>query len=177
MAQISQDRDRLDRVARRLRTIESEGTMSENEFVLKQLDPVRVATVRATVGGVEEIGPVVGPCFERLARALGEAGARPGGPSIAFYEVLGDGAMRVAAAFPYDGSGAAGFEVVDLPPTAALTTVHRGAMDTVGDTWQELVRHAETQGHRLAGPGREVYLEMPEDQHGWVTELQQPVAS
>ena len=70
---------------------------------------------------------------------------------------------------------AVGFDVVDLPPTAALTTVHHGAMDTVGDTWQELVRQAEVQGCRLTGPGRELYLEMPEDPSAWVTELQQPV--
>jgi effector-binding domain-containing protein len=50
-------------------------------------------------------------------------------------------------------------------------------MATVSDTWQELVRQAEAQGHRLVGPGREVYLEMPEDQDGWVTELQQPVTT
>jgi effector-binding domain-containing protein len=83
--------------------------------------------------------------------------------------------MRVSAAFAHDGPAAVGFDVVDLPPTAALTTVHHGAMDTVGDTWQELVRQAEAQGHRLTGPGREVYLEVPEDPSAWVTELQQPV--
>ena len=177
VAQISEDRDRLDRVARRLHTIESEGKMSENEFVLKQLEPVRVAAVSTTVGSVEEIGGVIGPCFDRLAGSLVEAGTPPVPPSVAFYEVLDDGAMKVNAAFAYGGPAADGFDVVDLPPTDALTTVHHGSMDTVADTWQELVRQAEAQGRRLTGPGREVYLEMPEDPTAWVTELQQPVES
>lgn len=175
VAQISEDRERLDRVARRLRTIESEGKMSKNELVLKQLGPVRVAAVHARVGNVAEIGGVIGPCFDRLARTLVEAGASPVPPSIAFYEVLDDGAMKASAAFAYDGPDASGFDVVDLPPTDALTTLHHGAMDTISDTWQELVRQAEARGHRLTGPAREVYLEMSEDPTAWVTELQQPV--
>jgi len=175
VAQLSEDRDRLDRVERRLRTIESEGKMSENEFVLKKLDPVRVAAVRATVSSVEEIGSVVGPCFDRLASTLSEAGTPPVPPSIAFYEVLDDGSMKVSAAFRYDGPDRDGFDVVELPAASALTTVHRGAMASIGETWQELVRQSEARGHELVGPGREVYLEMPEDPAGWVTELQQPV--
>lgn len=176
VAQIREDRERLDRVERRLRTIESEGKMSDTEFVLKHLDRVRVASVRSTVSSVADIGSVVGPAFDRLAGALATVGTPPVPPSIAFYEASDDGSMTVGAAFRYDGPAAEGFEVVELPPAeSALTTVHRGAMDTITDTWQELVRHAQAQGHQLAGPGREVYVAMPEDPQEWVTELQQPV--
>jgi effector-binding domain-containing protein len=49
-------------------------------------------------------------------------------------------------------------------------------VDTIGDTWQALVRHVEEQGLELAGSCREVYLEAPQDDpDAWVTELQQPV--
>ena len=80
-------------------------------------------------------------------------------------------------AFPYDGPAADGFEVVELPRVEQMaTTVHRGAMDTIGDSWQQLVRHVEESGHRPGGVCREVYLHTPEDDpQAWVTELQQPL--
>jgi hypothetical protein len=73
-------------------------------IVLKQLDPVRVATVRATVSGVEEIGSVVGPCFERLVSTLSQAGTPPVPPSIAFYELPAEGALTRTAGSPSSSS-------------------------------------------------------------------------
>jgi effector-binding domain-containing protein len=69
-------------------------------------------------------------------------------------------------------------EVDELPTVdRALTTVHLGAMDSIGQTWQALARAVEAQGLRAVGKCREVYLETPpDDQDSWVTELQQPVA-
>lgn len=67
--------------------------------------------------------------------------------------------------------------LVDLPalPRAA-TLVHRGSMDLVLEPWQALGRWIDDNGHRSAGPAREVTLEYTEDPAGWVTELQEPIA-
>ncbi len=69
-------------------------------------------------------------------------------------------------------------EVAELPAVdRALTVVHLGAMDSIGQSWQALASAVEAQGLRAVGKCREVYLEMPpDDQDSWVTELQQPVA-
>ncbi len=171
VAQIEGNRDRLARVERRLRTIESEGTMQG--FDVRAVEAVRVAARSTTVDGIEQIGQVVGPNFEALARAL----RSPLGPPIAFYDVADDGHVRVSSAFPHDGAAGDGFEVVELPSVArAAVLVHRGGMDTIGDTWQELVRQVEQSGEQITGMSREVYLQQPtDDPDAWVTELQQPL--
>ena len=172
VAQISEDRDRLSRVERRLRTIESEGTMRGYET--RSLEAVRVAAISTVVDGIEHIGQVVGPNFEQLVRVLRTPQSAP----IAFYDAADDGAVRASSAFGYDGPPGDGFEVVELPRVErAAVLVHRGSMDTIGDSWQDLVKQVEEHGERISGPNREVYLENPmDDPDAWVTELQQPLA-
>ena len=171
--QISADRERLARVERRLRTIEKEGTMSEQEYVVKQLEGLRVAARTTVVESMEKVGEVVGPNFEALVDRLGA----PAGPAVAFYDVHEDGSVAASSALPYDGGPGEGYDIVELPPVPrAATVLHRGSMDTIGDTWQELVRHVEASGHRATGLAREVYLAMPPgDPDAWVTELQEPL--
>ena len=149
--QISADRERLARVERRL----------------------RVAARTTVVESMEKVGEVVGPNFEALVERLGV----PAGPAVAFYDVHEDGSVAASSALPYDGGPGEGYDIVELPPVPrAATVLHHGSMDTIGDTWQELVRHVEGSGHRATGLAREVYLAMPPgDPDAWVTELQEPL--
>ncbi|MGD0559286.1 MAG: GyrI-like domain-containing protein [Streptosporangiaceae bacterium] len=55
--------------------------------------------------------------------------------------------------------------------------MHRGSMDSVMGTIQTLARWIDATGHRSAGYPRELYLECPDDQDKWVTELQEPITS
>ncbi|MFE4514584.1 MerR family transcriptional regulator [Kitasatospora sp. NPDC056783] len=181
---IAADELRLARVEARLRTIESEGTMSAHDVVVKSVPSVRVAQLTAVAASYEpeDIGPVIGPLFAELCRRLDEAGIEAAGPSVAGYQDApeGDGSVLVLAAVPVGPSvrpGGHGFEVLDLAPIEeAATIVHRGSMDGVLGTSQELARFIEENGYRSAGYARELYLECPEDPAGWVTELQEPVA-
>jgi effector-binding domain-containing protein len=152
--------------------------MSENEYQVKSLEAVRVAAAVSTVDR-DRIGTVVGPNFERLARALREAGSPPGGPGIGFYEMHDDGSVLAGSGFAYDGPPGDGFEIVDLPPAErAVTVLHSGGMDTIGAAWQGLMGHVAAAGRSPAGISREVYLHAPpDDPQGWVTELQQPVGA
>lgn len=180
---IAADELRLARVEARLRTIESEGTMSAHDVVVKSIPSVRVAQLAGVAPSYEpeDIGPVIGPLFAELCRRLDEAGIEATGPSVARYQDApeGNGAVQVLVAVPVGPSvrpGEHGVEVLDLPPIEeAATIVHRGPMDEVLGTGQELARFIEENGYRSAGYARELYLECPEDQAGWVTELQEPV--
>jgi DNA-binding transcriptional MerR regulator/effector-binding domain-containing protein len=181
--QIATDQARLAEIERRLRSIEG-GLMSELEFVEKPLPAVRVAQLVDSVADQPEIGPRIGPMFQRLAGVLSGSGIALDQPAIAWYQPSDD-RMQIAAAFPVtlaevtpDLAGA-GVQVATLDAAAhAVTVLHRGGMETIGETWQALARHVEDKGYRGAGVGREVYLHMPMDADpaGWVTELQQPVA-
>ena len=57
----------------------------------------------------------------------------------------------------------------------AATIVHRGFMDNVMATFQTPARWIDDNGYRSTGYARELYLEYPDDQDKWVTELQEPI--
>ncbi|MDR3084306.1 MAG: MerR family transcriptional regulator, partial [Streptomyces sp.] len=165
---------RLVQVEARLRSIESEGHMPTNDVVIKSVPAIRVAELTATAASFEpeDIGPVVGPLYGELFKRLEAAGVAPAGPGVAYYEDApeGGGRITVHAAVQVAASVQGGdFQVLDLPPVEqAATIVHRGSMDEVLGTSQELARFIEENGYRSAGYARELYLECPEDPAGWV---------
>ncbi|MFF2229469.1 MerR family transcriptional regulator [Streptomyces anulatus] len=175
---------RLTRVEARLRSIESEGHMPADDVVIKTVPAVRVAELTGTAASFQpqDIGPVIGPLYERLLPLLEGAGLRPTGPGIARYEDApeGGGAIVVHAGVtvsaPVGPAGDTEVRVVELPPFEAATIVHRGAMDDVLSTTHTLARWLDANGYRSTGYSREVNLECPADQESWVTELQEPVA-
>lgn len=174
---------RLTRVEARLRTIESEGRMPADDVVIKGVEPVRVAELRATAAELEpaSIGPVIQPLYADLMERLSRAGVNSTGPAIAYYEDGPDGSVVVHASVPVDvqGGGEHDFAIVDLPGIErAATILHHGSMDEVLPTVQTLARWIDGNGYRSAGYHREVYLEYrPDDCGSWVTELQEPLTS
>lgn len=174
-AQISADLARLRGVEARLRGIEAEGRMAAHEVVVKPVPPVRVAELSGHAPGYEpeQIGPVVKPLFRRVCALLEAAGVTATGPSVAYYLPLDEGAIEVHACVPVSAVPAGTVPVVDLPGAEAVATViHQGAMDDVGFTFQALARWIEENGYRPLSLGREVYLDCPDDEAEWVTELQ-----
>jgi DNA-binding transcriptional MerR regulator len=180
-SRIAADTSRLAQVEARLRIIEMEGAMPADDIQVKRIPPVRVAELTATAASLEPafITPVIQPLYKELGGLLGRAGLSPTGPAIAFYEDAPDGdGVVVHAALPVSAgpNGGHGFEIIDLPEIAqAATIVHRGSMDNVMATIQTLARWIDAHGYRSAGYPRELYLECPDDQHRWVTELQEPI--
>ena len=183
-AQVAADAARLRAVEARLRMIEEEGTMGTQDVIVKDTDPVRVAELSAVAASFEpdDIGPVIQPLYGQLHRRLAEAGIRPAGPGVSWYEHAGEadgGAIRVHAGVvvaPHE-TARGGVQVTDRPAVRAATIVHHGPMEAVDATWQVLARWIEESGHRPLGLGGEVYLDYcPEDPSNGVTELQIPIA-
>jgi DNA-binding transcriptional MerR regulator/predicted transcriptional regulator YdeE len=182
-ASLVADRAQLARVEARLRTIESEGRMPTNEIVVKRLDAVRVAELQDTAAtfAPEDIGPVVRPLCADLGERLRAASFTPAGHLLAYYEQRpGDeDEVVVHAAIPVAGAvdDPQGTAIVDLPAVErAATIVHHGSMNTVLSSVDALARWMDQHGHRAVGFPRELYLECPEDEAKWVTEIQQPIA-
>lgn len=176
---IESDRTRLADVERRLRSIESEGTMSEHDIIVTSLDAVRVAVLRTPVEGPLEVGAVIGPMFATLGAAVAAHGG-PSGPPVACYDMDPSGSMELTVGFPYDGAPTDDLDIVDLPAVPRAASIrHLGAMDGIHSSWAALMGWIDASGLRSDGPGREVYLntDPADDQTTWVTELQQPVTS
>lgn len=151
--------------------------MSTFEIDVKPLPAVRLASLSQTVASQPEVGPVVGPLFDRVEAALDAANAEHGLP-LAEYDMDENG-VRITVGFEYDGPALDGVEIVELPPAdSAFTGLHRGIMAAIDESWQALNEAITEQGARAHGACREVYLESEsDDQADWVTELQQPVVT
>ncbi len=182
-SRIAADVSRLAQVEARLRIIEMEGAMPADDIQVKRIPAVRVAELTATAASLEpaSITPVIQPLYQELGSRLGRAGLAPAGPAIAYYEDAPDGeGVLIHATLPVNadpGSGH-GFEITDLPEISqAATIVHRGSMDNVMATIQTLARWIDSNDCRSTGYPRELYLECPDDQDKWVTELQEPITS
>ncbi|WP_037578134.1 MerR family transcriptional regulator [Phaeacidiphilus oryzae] len=109
---------RLTQVEARIRAIESEGRMPDQDIVIKRIPPVRVAELTATAASYDprHISPVIQPLYRELFARLAAAGVQPSGPGIAYYENApgegeaaegegaGEGRVRIHAAVTVPGS-------------------------------------------------------------------------
>ncbi|MFC4147588.1 MerR family transcriptional regulator [Micromonospora mangrovi] len=178
-ARVAADTARLAGIEARLRMIETEGRMTTEDVVLKEIAPVRVAELTAVAAGYDapDISPVIQPLYPELFRRLANAHVPPAGPTIARYEPTGDGdavVVHAGVTVAVDPSAARDVAVVDLPAVpAAATVVHHGSMDEVDRSMQVLARWIEENGYRADGYAREVYLDYcPDEPEKGVTELQ-----
>jgi DNA-binding transcriptional MerR regulator len=179
--QITADTSRLARVEARLRAIQEEGQMITQDVALKSVPAIRVAELRGTAGSwaPEEIGPEIKSLFAQLGERLGAAGLEPRGEPIAHYEPRDDDSITVAAAIPVEAEVGErdGFAVAELPPVERMATLlHHGSMDRCVPSYEALSLWVEENGLRTLGLSREVTLQCPADEDGWVTELQMVVA-
>ncbi len=175
------DAARLTQVRARLQIIETEGAMPSDDIQLKRIPAVRVAELTGRAAGFDPayISPVIGPLYDKLITGLEQAGVKPVGPGIAYYEDGPEDDVLIHAAIPVNAEPTAelGATIIDLPEIAtAATIVHHGSMDDVLSTIQTLARWIDANGYRPAGYSRELYLETGPDRSSWVTELQEPVS-
>ncbi|MFE5794025.1 MerR family transcriptional regulator [Streptomyces sp. NPDC056503] len=178
---LEEARARLAQVGARLRAIESEGRMSTQDVVVKKIPAVRIAELSAVAAsfGPHDISPVIGPLYDELCGRLEAAGVTGFGPGLAYYEDAGrgDGSVLVHAGMTVsEGTAVEGVLVHVLPGIEeAATIVHRGSMDDILPTVQNLARWIGTNGYESSHYARELYLECPEDRSGWVTEIQEAI--
>jgi len=181
-AQLSADTSRLAGVESRLRMIETEGRMTTQDVVVKEVPPVRVAELTGVAASYSspDISPVIQPLYRELMQRLAKAGVAMSGHGVAYYETAEDESVIVhaGATVAADPHANHGFAIVDLPAVpAAATLIHRGSMDHVDQSFQTLAKWIDENGYRTDGNPREVYIDYdPDDAENGVTELQIPVA-
>ncbi len=166
---------RLVDVARRLRLIETENTMSTIEYVERPLPALRLAARTTVVPEQPDIAGFVGPAFDAIAGVIGDVPGALDTP-VAIYEPTEEG-MRVTVGYPYNGEAQEGLEIAEVPAAGtALCGVHLGSMERIGNSWQALHTAVLERGVVPSAACRELYIRAyPEDQTDWVTELQQPI--
>ncbi|TDU03206.1 DNA-binding transcriptional MerR regulator [Streptomyces sp. 846.5] len=186
-AAIAEAASNLVQVEARLRSIENEGAMPQEDVVIKSLPALRLAELSGTAASFspDAIGPLVNRLFDELCAHTAAAGITPVGPSTVYYETPDSSEALGAEVVVHAGLPVAegvtegpGFRVVTLPPVEqAATIVHRGSMDGVLATSQLLARWADAHGYRFQRHAREITLNYSEKPDEWVAELQAPVVS
>ncbi|MBV9848440.1 MAG: MerR family transcriptional regulator [Armatimonadetes bacterium] len=181
--QVQDETARLARVEARLTQIEQEGFMSDYDVIVKSVPAQRVASIRETIPNWEQVTPTFNRLFDEVFGYAVQNGAKIAGPALDLWHddpEMRPQDMNVEACVPIQEPIQASdrVQVYELPGVAAAAcTVHHGTFDTISNAHQAVIRWVEASGCRIAGPGREVYLqyERDGDPADYVTEIQYPV--
>jgi len=176
---VKEEQERLARVEWRLRQIEQEGKMSDQEVVIKSVPAMKIAGVREVIPTYGDISQLYSTLFKHTGRHR----ARPAGPALAIYydEGYRESDIDVEAAVPLSKDIPDGerVKVRELPAVEEMAcTVHKGSYDNFSEPYSRLMTWIEANGYRVRGPNREVYIKGPgllTKPANYVTELQIPV--
>jgi effector-binding domain-containing protein len=170
------ERERLARVAARLRQIEQEGTMPAYEVVTKQIGPQLVASARDTLSTYPEVGRLIQEVYAHLHQF------DVGGSCAAIWhdmehkesDIDGEGAVFIDARVP----GTDRIKVYELPGGLVASVVHHGSFNDFPPAYAAVLGWIEANGYQIVGPNREVYLRPSDrqDDASAITEIQFPVA-
>jgi DNA-binding transcriptional MerR regulator/predicted transcriptional regulator YdeE len=184
--QLLQMQGQLVEVEGRLKQIEREGGVSSYDVILKRVEPVLVASVRAILPSHSASSTLFGEVYEAIGPRVGEAlGPHPGegGRTMVLWydtefkerDVDGAAAFVLRCRVPERGR----MRVFELPAATMAATVHHGAYDTINEAHEAVMEWIEANGYRIVGPDREINLHntMPirRDDPSYVTEIQYPV--
>lgn len=177
---IDTEQSRLRRIAARLRQIEQEGIMPAYEVLLKQVDPLLVASVRAII----PMGEDLGQSFATIDAYLDQQRVQHSQPAMLLlhsrYEWHENGmAIDVETAVPLPTAlpGNKQISTRTLPGGLMACTVHIGDDLSRGQAHAALFRWVKDNGYQIIGPPRHVHLQRAEhlDPGHYVTEMQLPV--
>lgn len=168
---------RLAQVDARLRLTGSERTMSEQDVVVKHVDPMRIAALTDVATVDASFAAFVEELFIRVCDLMDAARMSRTTPVNWYVPEPADSedALRVYTGFAVAGD-VPGMETVELPAAEVASVIHRGAMAGVGHAYQTLARWADSHEYEFGGRTprkRSVFLEANgEDQSDWVVDVQ-----
>lgn len=189
-AQISQQlveaQSKLVEVEMRLQQIEREEQIPAYDVILKQVEPLLVASVRAILPTHSAGGSLFSEVYEALgsyASVAIDPNPSEGGQTMVlwydteFKEHDVDGAAAFLLRCPVPESGR--MRVHELPAATMAATIHHGSYMTIGEAHEAVLKWIEANNYRIVGPDREVYLynatPIRLDDPSYVSEIQYPV--
>lgn len=161
--------------------VEQKEGLTVYEITVKEVpeQPVLMVRKQATMEG---IGDAMGQAFGEIMGYMGKAGVAPTGPPLCLYSEDFDpatgGEMQICMPVAPGAAGEGAVEATVLPGGRMASTMHRGPYDTLGQAYTAVIAWVEEQGHRPAGPMRDVYLTDPDHTapDEYLTEVLWPIA-
>lgn len=177
--QLQEVQGRLEQVEAWLEQYEQEKQMPEYNVIVKRVDPVRVAEIRGTAPGIEQIGPVLNQLFDEVRDYITRHGGKVIEPATTVYYDM-EQQVSVGACFPCEGAipDSDRVKIVELPGVEQMASlIHRGSFANLGQAYNVLFQWLEANGYGINGPTRELNLEYERDgdPSKYVTEIQAPV--
>jgi DNA-binding transcriptional MerR regulator len=171
---------RLERVEARLKQIEQENVMSAYDVVLKKVEPLLIAGVR----GVIAAPPEQKPSWDELVCGLKSKGVFTGACFALYHSEEPQWDVEVCWALKSPVKPSGQVKVYELPGVETMaSTVHKGPFVTINEAYKAILQWIESNGYRVNGPCREIYLYSPkptatgvsQTDPSNVTEIQFPV--
>lgn len=188
--EVSDAQARLARVAARLQQIENEGKTPAYDVMLKQVEPMTIASIRQIVPSVEDFGPHCVQQYSELYAWLDDHDMEPAGLEVALYhnteyaevDIDYEAATPIR---PQDARNATLSSMVvirDLPAVPMMASiVHHGQFDDMTQVIQGLFTWMALNRYTIAGPLREIHLSGREPEismdESVVIEMQAPAMS
>jgi effector-binding domain-containing protein len=175
---VEEQQAQLLRVEARLKQIEQEDTMPNYEVVLKTVEPIKVASIREVLPDYPSIGrlyPELLEYFKQYEVKMGDYwGAIWHDPVYKESDIDGEAVISFEGEVPSTES----VKVYDLPGIGKMATIiHHGSYNTINQAYAALPAWIETNGYKIIGSNREVYIigGNEQDNESYVTEVQFPV--
>lgn len=184
--QLAEAQSQLLEVETRLHQIEHEDHVPEYDVILKQVEPLLVASVRTILPNHNAVGSLFGEVYEAIRPYVDKALApnpELGGQTLVLcydtefkeQDVDGAAAFMLRCRIPQSGR----VQVYELPATTMASTVHHGSYATIGTAHEAVLHWIEANGYRIVGPDRELNLYHAQpirlDDASYITEIQYPV--
>jgi len=176
---MGQEEEKLARVAARLRQIEQENKMSNYDFVIKKVEPQRIASVRDVIPSYPEQGHL----WQELETVMVQGKIKSTGPCLTLYhtdEPKIDAEVCEPIAEDLSLPKNTRVQTRELPAAEVAAVIHHGPFNTLSESYEALLKWIEANGYQINGPGREIYLQPPAEggsqtDPDTVTEIQFPV--
>ena len=180
VAEVKERMNELERIREVLERNDLERILDMSQDIPRIVDiaPMRVVTKRERGAYGEVIPRLLGEVY---AAVMAQPQARLVGPPLTIYHDVdaSDAGADLEVGAPVAGPVAAdnGLEVRTLDGGRAVTAVHRGPYDMVGEAWGRVLKYAQENGLRTVGAAREFYLNDPNvtPASELLTEVQLPV--
>lgn len=176
---VQEEAERLARVEAWLGQIEQENEMSKYDVVINNVEAVKIASVRDVVPTPPEQGGLWGELEGYLAMSR----VRPNGACFTLYHdeeyKERDWDLEVCEPITDELTESRRVKVRSLPASTMACAVHNGPFVTISEAYAAIGKWIESNGYRIVGPCREVYLKPAKNgsqtDPDTVTEIQFPV--
>jgi effector-binding domain-containing protein len=177
---LADEQERLLRIEARLRQIELEDKMPEYDIVVKTVPALLVAARRVTIPKNDEVPHYLGPAYREVYDYLRQQGLKDDGECMTLWhspaDVYENEDAEAIVIIDRPLAGTDQVKVYRLPPTQVAAVVHHGNFEDFTQGHAALLEWIDTNGYRIVGPYREIYIKHQKDNlSDTITEIQFPV--